>query len=230
MIFLVALALAAPPATATPTPSPAPTPAITVLLAKPGAEAAPPRGGSLSDVAKKIKLRLPADRPRMIDNDAVRELSEGVELTTSSAPAPVSAAGKPGASPAGADAKKAMWQQRYVAALQRVAQLEAEVKRLESESNRLQTEFYAHDDPAQRDGVIKPAWDRALADLQKARVELEHARSEPEDVLNEARRDGALPGWFRGLDQQVSSSPVPARPALPEPTPTPRHRPTNPPA
>ena len=92
-----------------------------------------------------------------------------------------------------------MWQQRYRDAVSRVAALEAEIKRLEGEAARLERDFYAIDDPAQRDGVVKPAWDQALNDLRRAKADLAEARNKPEQVLEAARRDGALPGWFRGL-------------------------------
>jgi hypothetical protein len=205
-LLVVLLAQTAMP-TPTPKPSPTPTPPINLLLAKPSSEAQP-APTSLGEVAKKIKLRLPANQPKVLTNDSVKQLSEGVELTTSladSGPVPVAP------SSVTADAgKKTMWQERYKAAVARASGLEADIARLTSEVNRLETAFYNTDDPAQRDGVIKPAWDKALTDLRLAQDELEQARREPEQVLNEARRDGAQPGWFRGLDQ-------------PGPGPAPRH-------
>jgi hypothetical protein len=218
-ILLLAVAAAAP------TPTPAATPSISILLARPDAEA-PPRGDSLADVAKRIKLKLPANMPRVINNDAVKQLSEGVELTMTAAPTGGTAAGTRGRE-SSEDRKRSIWQQRYRAALDRVRRLEADVKELESRANGLEQEFYAHDDPVYRDSTIKPAWDKALADLGKARTDLEDARSEPNAVLNAARRDGALPGWFRGLDEAspsgdrpVGRSRGPASPAGPRPTPT----------
>jgi exonuclease VII small subunit len=204
-LFMVLLAQAA-----TRTPTPTPTPPINLLLSKPSSEAQP-APTSLGDVAKKIKLRLPANQPKVLTNDSVKQLSKGVELTTSMADSgPVSAAPSSLTADAG---KKAMWQERYKAAVARASKFEAEIARLNSEVARLETAFYATDDPAQRDGVIKPAWDKALADLRVAQDELAQARKEPEQVLDEARRDGAQPGWFRGLDQPGSGpAPRPTRP------------------
>jgi hypothetical protein len=214
----VLLFLLAAQAGAAPPPTPTPTPRLNILLSRSSAEAASPTG-SLSDVAKRIKLKLPEGQPRVLTNQTVKQLAEGVELTTTQG-----SAGAGGYAPVGEaqeSPKKAMWQQRYRAAVARVAELEAEVKRLEGEVSRLETDFYAHDDPAQRDGVIKPAWDTAVADLNKARSDLVEARSKPEEVLDEARRDGALPGWFRGLDQAGAAPgegrPAPGRPHPPHP-------------
>jgi hypothetical protein len=220
VLLMAAAAAPTPPPTATPTPP------INILLAKPGSEAAPP-SGSLADYASRIKLKLPEGKPKVLTNENVKQLAEGIELTTTvggGPPARLSGAG-------GRDeGKKAMWQQRYRDAVGRIARLEADVKRLKSEANRLETEFYAHDDPAQRDQVIKPAWDRALGELRKAEGDLEEARKGPDEVLNAARRDGALPGWFRGLDEAAAQSSESggspairvesARPAPPTATPT----------
>lgn len=217
----VLLFLVAAQAGAAASPTPTPTPRLNILLSRSSAEGASPTG-SLSDVAMRIKLKLPEGQPRVLTNDTVKQLAQGVQLTTTK--------GTGGAvyAPVGGSQespKKAMWQQRYRAAVSRVAELEADVKRLESEANGLETDFYAHDDPAQRDGVIKPAWDKALADLSKAKSDLAEARGKPEQVLDEARRDGALPGWFRGLDQAgAEPAPAPARagaaPGQKRPTPS----------
>ncbi len=216
LVFLAAQAAAHPP----PTPTPTPVPRLNILSRS--SSEAPGPTGSLSDTAKGIKLKLPEGQPRVINNQTVKQLAEGVELTTTKG------TGGPVYAPPGeaqASSKKAMWQQRYRAAVSRVAELEAEIRRLEGEAGRLERDFYAYDDPAQRDGVIKPAWDRAVSDLRKAQADLAEARNRPEEVLNEARRDGALPGWFRGLDQPgAASAPetrsTPGRPSGGRPGPT----------
>jgi hypothetical protein len=215
-------------AAAAATPTPVATPSISVLLARPDAEA-PVRGDSLADVAKRIKLKLPANQPRVITNEAVKQLSEGVELTMTMAPA--GGAGAAHGRESGDERKKAIWQQRYRAAVERVRRLETDVRDLEARANGLEQEFYAHDDPVYRDSTIKPAWDKSLTDLAKAKADLEDARKEPNEVLNAARRDGALPGWFRGLDETPApaerageKAAVPAPPARPAATPTPSPR------
>jgi hypothetical protein len=222
LVLVAAQAAAPPPAT------PTPTPRLNILLSRESDQAAAPTG-SLADVAKRIKLNLPEGQSRVITNDSVKQLSKGVELTTGNAtgaPAPASL----GAVRSQESPKKAMWQQRYREAVNRVAALEVEIKRLEGEAARLERDFYALDDPAQRDGVVKPAWDKAVNDLRRAQADLAEARNRPEQVLEEARRDGALPGWFRGLDEPGAASPRGdspegaqgrSRPAPPTPRPAP---------
>jgi hypothetical protein len=213
MNVVLLVLLAAPPPAATPTP----TPRLNILLSKQQDQGAAPTG-SLADVAKRIKLKLPEGQSRVITNDSVKQLSQGVELTTGkpggpAAPAPV---GGTQESP-----KKAIWQQRYRDAVNRVAALEAEVTRLEGESARLEREFYAHDDPYQRDGVIKPAWDKAVNDLRQAQADLAEARTKPDEIMDAARRDGALPGWFRGLEEGGANRPAPGQPPPTKATPVP---------
>ena len=215
VLLVLVAAQAVAPLSATPTP----TPRLNILLSRSGSEATAPTG-SLADVAKRIKLKLPEGQPRIITNDSLKQLSEGVELTTTKG---VAGSGYAPVGQGPADQKKAIWQQRYRGAVLRVATLEADIKRLEGEANRLEREFYAQDDPAQRDGVIKPAWDEAFADLRKAQADLAEARNKPEQVLEEARRDGALPGWFRGLDEPGAAAP---RGASPENRAPARQRPT----
>lgn len=221
------LAAATPPPTATVVPSPAPTAPINILMNKGGTTNAP-RGQNLSEVARHIKLKLPPDKARRIDNEAVKELAKGVELTTSKASGPTGGV----TMTSGFDeSRKEYWQKAYASAVARIPELEKRVADLESEAARLQRDFYARDDPFYRDGVIKPAWDKALAQLAEAKKELESARGGPDQVLDAARREGAEPGWFR--------EPVaPARPARPRAstasetppppgtTPTPRRPPT----
>jgi len=220
--LLILLAATHAAAVAEEPPSPTPTPPVAILLAKPEG-GPPPQGGSLAEVAKRIKLKLPANGPRVLTNDSVKRLAEGVELTMSAA-GPGGGAVVPAGAGGNEDAKRARWQQRYRAALQRVRGLESEVKILENRASELEREFYAHDDPVYRDSTIKPNWDRTLAALQKARSSLDEARKQPDEVLNAARRDGALPGWFRGLEDEAT--PIPPAAAPDQGAPAPRTKPT----
>ena len=90
LVLVAAQAAAPPPAT------PTPTPRLNILRTKESAQGTAPTG-SLADVAKQIKLKLPEGQSRVITNDSVRQLSQGVQLTTGQAtgaptPAPVGAA------------------------------------------------------------------------------------------------------------------------------------------
>jgi uncharacterized small protein (DUF1192 family) len=218
VVLLLQAATAQTPPVATPTPTARPgQPSLAPLAERPLYDRGS-GGQSLADVAKRIKLRLPADQPRVITNESVKELARGVELTMTNAPVliGVDAGGGGVTGRQNTDnAKKAMWQQRYREALGKVSEFEAKAASLEQEIARLQADFYSRDDPAYRDGVIKPALDKARADLEETRRNLTTVRSEPDRVIQDARGDGALPGWFRGIE---AGSPPP--PPGDKPTPT----------
>ncbi len=195
MWFVCAVSLAAAQAASPPPATPTPAP-VSVLATK--AEAPSPSARSLAEVARRIKLRLPeGEEGRTITNESVKSMARGVQLTTAIAAPPVDETGL-ALDAEEQDRKRAHWQEQYLEAQAELQAAEDEVRRLESEVARLETEFYSTDDPARRDGVVKPAWDRALADLEAARDRLAQARTGPERVRDEALRDGALPGWFRG--------------------------------
>lgn len=193
MSMVVVLAAGAAPPPATPTPAPA------ARLANRTSSSVQPSAGSLADLASRVKLRLPqGQQERVLTNESLKVLGAGVELTTASSAPPLEGDGG-----RQADADEAQrqerWQERYQEARAEADFLEQEVRRLEGEVGRLETEFYSTDDPVRRDTVVKPAWDQALTDLQVTRERLAAARSAPDEVRDEALRDGALPGWFRGL-------------------------------
>jgi len=92
---------------------------------------------------------------------------------------------------------KAYWQSAMQEARQAVTTAQERVNTLQTDINRLQNDFYSRDDPAYRDGVIKPALDQALADIEKAKRDVETAKKRLTDLSEEARKSGALPGWLR---------------------------------
>jgi len=92
---------------------------------------------------------------------------------------------------------KKQWQKIMADARDQIAQADQNVRDLQSRVNQLETDYYSRDDPAVRDGVIKPARDKALADLESARQRAQDVRKRIIDLEEEARKAGALPGWLR---------------------------------
>jgi hypothetical protein len=139
---------------ATPTATPTPAPSLDLLRGTKAREAA--KAGTLSDVAKGVKLKLPEGEGRVLTNDSVRQLSEGVELTTA---VPYDGPAVPRVSGGASEASRELWQQKYQFARWEAARLERDMVRLEGGVARLETQFYALDDPFVRDGQVKPKWD-----------------------------------------------------------------------
>jgi len=75
------------------------------------------------------------------------------------------------------------------------------IPELEEKIFQLRQEFYREDNGFYRDGEIKPAWDRAIDQLEEARLDVEAHQKELTAFLEEGREAGALPGWLReGID------------------------------
>lgn len=89
------------------------------------------------------------------------------------------------------------WRSIYQRARTGITNLENRLSSLQSEINKLQNDYYRWDDPEYRDAVIKPKWDQAVKDLETTRSDLEKARENLETIERDARKSGALPGWFR---------------------------------
>jgi hypothetical protein len=95
--------------------------------------------------------------------------------------------------------RKYYWQQQYTQQMAKIASLKRQIQQLDRDIPGLWTDFYSRDDPAYRDGVVKPRLDSFLK--QRDELESQLAREEPklQQIKEDARRDGAEPGWFREM-------------------------------
>jgi hypothetical protein len=104
------------------------------------------------------------------------------------------------------DEKKNYWRSRYEQQLALVASIEEQITVLDREIPGLWRQFYAWDDPAYRDGVIKVQLDQALERSERLKGQLEGERANLDEIRQAARKDGAQPGWFRGLDRPTPTA------------------------
>ena len=161
--------------------------------------------------AAPTRKRVEKKAVRITNESLVTDPQKG-KLTTSQravTPAPSATARTPGArtptAPAAAstparaprEGGEEYWRDEARRARERVTELRADITRLENQTRKLEADFYSWDDGAYRDGVIKPAWDKAREDLVTARRELPLAERALDDLPDRARRAGALPGWLR---------------------------------
>jgi hypothetical protein len=105
---------------------------------------------------------------------------------------------------------EAYWRGRAKDVRVRWRQAVDEIGTLEKKAADLRWQFYAEDDPAVRDQQIKPEWDRVLDDLRRARQDARAFEGELADLMEEGRRDGALPGWL-GEGVELEPEPAPSR-------------------
>ena len=169
-------------------------------------------GGFGKAASPGVAARKRTEKKLRITNESLVTDPQKGKLTTSSRPvstppSPAAAARTPGGptpaapeatpTPGGAAQGEDYWRNEARQVRDRVAQLRAAIVRLEAETRKQEADFYSWDDGAYRDGVIKPAWDKAREDLATARRELPLAERELDDLPDRARRAGALPGWIR---------------------------------
>jgi hypothetical protein len=178
-----------------PTPTPTPRPAT---------------GQTLTDIAKDTKLKTErGDTSKdsiVISNENLAEYASKGAVTEAKpgknyqARGP-NAAGIQMVDPATleADRRKLYWQQMYVQQLSIVSSLERQIEQLDRDIPGLWNDFYARDDPAYRDGVIKPRLDQSLNRRDELEAQLAAERPKLQQIRENARRDGAEPGWFREL-------------------------------
>jgi hypothetical protein len=100
--------------------------------------------------------------------------------------------------------RRQYWRSQYQRQLELVESLENQIEVLDEEIPGLWRDFYAWDDPMYRDGVIKPKLDAALTRRQSIEEKLGEERGRLPQIKEKARRDGATPGWFRGVDKAKS--------------------------
>jgi len=178
---------------------------------------------SLSDVAGSIELNKGAaskDGGIVISNHNLSTLAGKGRITevTKSKPTPQGrvvsdgtaggAAGSPYADVAAMEDRKHYWQAVYQQQLDLVTSIQKQIDFLDNEIPGLWRDFYAWDDPFYRDGVIKPQLDEAMANREKLEGDLQEARTRLEEIQDEAARDGAEPGWFRGFDKPPTPRPT----------------------
>ncbi len=114
------------------------------------------------------------------------------------APAPLAAAGGAAVPAAGQEARRdeAYWRARLQTTRDALARAETFAEALQSRINALSTDFVNRDDPAQR-SVIGANRDKALAELERVRREIQDFTKAIAAIQDEARRAGVPAGWVR---------------------------------
>jgi hypothetical protein len=181
-------------------------------------------GKDLSSVAGEIKLNKDAagsSGPIVINNENLPELAGKGQVTEVTKPdsqtgrrslSSVQGGGgsvqSQGPDQVELAERKVYWQTAYKQQIDLITGFHAEIEVLDQQIPGLWRDFYSWDDPAYRDGVIKPKLDDALARRQELEANLQKGETRLEEIKQEARRDGAEPGWFRGLGSIPTPKPT----------------------
>ena len=198
----------------------APIPPTFVVIEDSEAEAETARPQTLAEAAEAERARrATAPKPILaLNNQSLAAHGKDQKLTVTG--------GSPGTEAAGArrddnqesveGESEAYWRERGLEIRQRWRAAHDRVAQLEGEAAALRHQFYGADDPYVRDSQIKPAWDRALDDLDQSRRDADRGAREVERFLEEGREAGALPGWLReGADLEPILQPLRAPSAEP---------------
>ena len=197
---------------------------VVALVAAAAFGAAAASAQSLGDLAKQEEARRKAIKSsgKVYTNDNVR--NDPASRGTTAAPASAPAAGTPAATPpspsgvqpsaAAADKEKpaapgapqppavdpkqneANWRQRVKAERDALARAQTFAEALQSRINALSTDFTSRDDPAQR-AVISADRQKALAELDRVKLEIQQHTKAISGIQEEARKSGVPPGWVR---------------------------------
>jgi hypothetical protein len=205
------------PAAEAPAPEPSPTPAPAperddqVVVLDPGGEEKG-SGSSLVEAARAERERRAHAGPpvAVITDKNLKHYATG-QLTVATPGKKADVAPPAAGGPEQPVRDEQYWRSRALEIRLRWRHAADDVKELEKSTAGWRRSFYAERDPYVRDGKIKPEWDRALDRLEEARTEVEAARKELAELLEEGRTAGALPGWLReGLDQEPKEEPAPS--------------------
>ena len=169
-----------------------------------------PRGEQtlVAAAAAERERRRSAPPPTVVVNDKNLAAHATGKLTISQGSGATST-GTPATAPGTASAKDEMyWRDRVHGLRERWSTAVDSIGELEAKAASLRTRFYAQDDPYVRDGEIKPAWDKALEDLDETRERARSLEDQLAVALEEGRQAGALPGWLRdGIELEPSERP-----------------------
>jgi hypothetical protein len=189
----------------------APIEPITIVLDE--GEEAPVEGLTLAEASRLARERKQNAPPPavVITNKNLSQWAKRGELTVAEPkPAPAKATppteAPPGAgTPADGGAKTAAqdprgedyWRSQALRLRQRWRDAHDQIQDLEKQADAMRFRFYDEEDIVRRDSEIKPAWDRTLDLLEKVREQAAQSQEQLEDLIEEGRRAGALPGWLR---------------------------------
>jgi len=200
---------------------------VTAADPEPSRTPTPKPSGNLSSVAGDITLNTEAvgesggivitneNLPALAEKGAVTEVTKSGGGQRARGVADVQPGSLEGIS-AAADTtgKKNYWQTLYTQQIELLKNINLQIEVLDREIPGLWRDFYSWDDPAYRDGVIKPKLDEALAQRQKLEADLQAGQTRLDEIKVQARRDGGEPGWFRGLGDVPE--PKPTRGVMPD--------------
>jgi hypothetical protein len=141
---------------------------------------------------------LPESARKPVQRPATPSSAHGGEATPAApgAAAAPTTTEKPADSIAAAQRDESHWRTRITQAREQLRRGEAFLAALQSQVNGLTTDFVNRDDPYQR-AQIGEQRQKALAELERVKADIELSRKLIADIEEEARKAGVPPGYLR---------------------------------
>ena len=142
-----------------------------------------------------------AKRPPSAPADNTPASNAGAHPSGARPPGDPAAAAAPSQAPtpapaAGAKGTEEQWRGRVAQARENVRRNEAFAEALQSRINGLTTDFVNRDNPVQKRQIGEDR-QKALAELERVRADIETGKKQIADIEEEARKAGVPPGWLR---------------------------------
>ena len=142
-----------------------------------------------------------AKRPPSAPADSTSASNAGAHPSGAHPPGDPAAAAAPSQAPtpapaAGAKGTEEQWRGRIAQARENVRRNEAFAEALQSRINGLTTDFVNRDNPVQKRQIGEDR-QKALAELERVRADIETGKKQIADIEEEARKAGVPPGWLR---------------------------------
>ena len=160
---------------------------------------------TLGEIARKEQERRKGTKPpvKVFTNEDLKNGGQPAAEKTPAAPPHAQQAqpeskksdAKEGAHPAGGQTED-VWRTRMTRARDELRRNEVFATALQSRINALTADFAARDDPYQR-AQLADDRQKALAELDRVRTEVENSKKQIADIEEEARKAGVPPGWLR---------------------------------
>ena len=154
----------------------------------------------LAEVARKEQSRRKVAKtpPKVYTNKDLPKGGAPQAPPASGAAAPASSATPVSADPAtpGEQKDESWWRARITQAREELRRNEMFLDALQSRINGLSTDFVNRDDPYQR-AKIGEDRQKALAELDRVKADVEKQKKQIADIEEEARTAGVPPGWLR---------------------------------
>jgi hypothetical protein len=152
----------------------------------------------LAEVARKEQERRKATKPatKVLTNKDLPSVTSPAPIPPPELPAAAEPPAPEPQKPGEPEKDEAWWRARITGKREALSRAEVLLEALQSRVNGLSADFVNRDDPYQRAKVGEDR-QKALAEMERTKADIEGYKKQIEDIEEEARKAGVPPGWLR---------------------------------